>query len=394
MHSSKIIISISLIWLGLLVLYIVHSLFGDLFVTYIYHEDSYSLLNHVLEGRDDNSLEFYINKTNLLVNKIIIWILIPSFCYFIYTLSKSSPKLLNALSPWLNRHINFVCVTSLILFSILLRLPYFFTSVIGLDEGTYLLMGQSIVDGNLPYIELWDLKPPLAYAPYAITIWLFDNNIIAIRLLGAICLGIGAYFIYLSCKYIWGYQVGLIAALVSILFMSTMALGQATSLEIIITVPLMGALAILVIRGINSQTSFQIGFILSVAVLMRLNLAYLVVIIGLVLCIYPLLAKNSGTLTKNFMMYSIGGFIPLAIIVLPYAITDNLNELFKSLVELPLIYSSSQNSALQSLRSIFTETRFFGINNAILWIGFLAGIILIIKAWTNYTSERKFISKS
>ncbi len=44
-----------------------------------------------------------------------------------------------------------------------MRLPFFFPAVIDWDESTYVLMGQSILDGHVPSIEQWDDKPPLAY---------------------------------------------------------------------------------------------------------------------------------------------------------------------------------------------------------------------------------------
>jgi len=46
-------------------------------------------------------------------------------------------------------------------------LSIFFPAVIDWDESTFILMGQSIIDGHLPYVKLWDLKPPGAFAFYA-----------------------------------------------------------------------------------------------------------------------------------------------------------------------------------------------------------------------------------
>ena len=35
--------------------------------------------------------------------------------------------------------------------------------VINWDESDFILMGFSFFNGNLPYIEVWDLKPPLHF---------------------------------------------------------------------------------------------------------------------------------------------------------------------------------------------------------------------------------------
>ena len=234
-----------------------------------------------------------------------------------------------------------------------------------------------------------DLKPPLAFVPYAISIELFGKSIAGVRLIGAICLGISAYFTYRIGNHIWGHKVGFLAALMSIIFISTSRIGQVTSPEIIITMPLMGALTILVAWGINARTSFLVGLLLSVAVLIRLNLAYLVVVIGILLCAYPIFIQKRSPI-KNIIMYGLGGFIPLAIIIAPYAIAGHLDTLFKSMVVVPLVYSSVQQSAIESLKSILTDRGFFGSHNALLWIGFLGGIALLIKTWTDYTTQQKF----
>ena len=134
----------------------------------------------------------------------------------LYTYCKSPIKHLavkSGLVEWSYHHLPAVIFFSLVLFSILFRLPYFFFSTLNLDEGTFLLMGQSIVDGNLPYIELWDLKPPFAFVPYAISIELFGKSIAGVRLIGAICLGISAYFTYRIGNHIWGHKVGFLASI-------------------------------------------------------------------------------------------------------------------------------------------------------------------------------------
>ncbi len=52
---------------------------------------------------------------------------------------------------------------TLFLVSFFIRFPFFFRDYIDRDESTFILMGQSWVNGHLPYTELWDLKPPVAF---------------------------------------------------------------------------------------------------------------------------------------------------------------------------------------------------------------------------------------
>lgn len=193
----------------------------------MYYERSLPFLNEILEGRDIHPLNFYTAKADRLIYAVIICALLLSLGFLSYIYLKRPIKhfaVKSGLIESSTRHLEVVIFFTLISISILIRLPYFFHSAIGPNEATFILMGQSIVDGNLPYIELWDLKPPLAFVPYAISIWLFGKSIIAVRLLvGAICLGIASYLTYRTGNYIWGRRVGFLAALMSIVFVSTMA---------------------------------------------------------------------------------------------------------------------------------------------------------------------------
>ena len=106
----------------------------------------------------------------------------------------------------------------LLLLTIIIRFPFFFEAVIDWDESTFILMGQDIVDGNLPYTNLWDIKPPLAYIPYSIFIFLFGKNIIAIRLLGLICVFISSCITWKICNKYWNKRTAFISSSLLIIF--------------------------------------------------------------------------------------------------------------------------------------------------------------------------------
>src|SRR5262249_7831873 len=139
--------------------------------------------------------------------------------------------------------------------------------------------GQNLLDGNLPYVELWDNKPPLAFAFFA-PVFLFWKSIVAVRIVGTIFVFITAYFTYRIGSRVWYREVGLLAAIFSVVFTGLVPSGQATMTEIIALVPTIGAL-LLLIRGTVTPTSlFLTGFLLSIATLVRTNLGYLVVAVG------------------------------------------------------------------------------------------------------------------
>lgn len=95
---------------------------------------------------------------------------------------------------------SFRIILLLSLIGLILRFPYFFPAVIDWDESTFILMGQNILDGNLPYTEFWDLKPPLTFYSFAFFIFVFGKSILAIRLGGFVFLIATSYILYLIGK--------------------------------------------------------------------------------------------------------------------------------------------------------------------------------------------------
>lgn len=67
-----------------------------------------------------------------------------------------------------------------------IRLPFFFKDYIDWDESTFILMGQSVADGHLPYDHIWDLKPPLLFYIFGLIEYLFPHSLFAIRFSGTL----------------------------------------------------------------------------------------------------------------------------------------------------------------------------------------------------------------
>jgi len=381
--SKKIIIVSSLFWIGALILFAAFHLWGEVFIDDIFHERSYSFLNQLIDQRDVQPLAIYHQKANHLAANIIKLLLllsvVPSFWGII-------PPLRRRIDASETDLTNLMAFGSFLLLAFFVRMPFFFQSLIAWDESTFILMGQSLLDGNLPYVELWDNKPPLAFVPFAAFIWLFGDSIVGVRIAGAICLAVSALLTHLIAGHLWGRLAGFLSGVLTIFFVSLTPFGQATISEIIALVPLMGALKIAVRYGMAPKALFFVGFLISVAALVRLNLAYLAVVMGLFILFKQLFAEKRPPVAK-LAIYVVGGLVPIALVCIPYLLSGHLETLIKSSVLAPLQYSVSQNSAFDSL--LFHLKTGFGVDNALLWVGFLAGIGLCIVNWKNYSNSQK-----
>jgi hypothetical protein len=280
---------------------------------------------------------------------------------------------------------NSVVVTGLCLLALFLRVPFYFRSVIDWDESTFILMGQHLLDGHLPYTDLWENKPPLAFAFFAATIALW-KSIIAVRLAGTLCVVISAYSTWRVGCYIWGRQAGFFAAVLSIVFISLADSGQATMTEIIALVPATTALVVLVTRNGNHVACFLTGLLLAIATLIRLNLAYLAVVVGILIACSS--HYNGRLLINRTVSYISGGLLPLGMVMLPYIIGGQAEIFINSVFITPLQYSGSLYSPTRAL-SVLVE-KGINLSNVILWMGFVGGLAYIGMNWRDYDQQKKY----
>ncbi|TVP66905.1 MAG: phospholipid carrier-dependent glycosyltransferase [Nodularia sp. (in: Bacteria)] len=161
-------------------------------------------------------------------------------------------------------------------------------------------MGQSILDGNLPYVELWDLKPPLAFFSYALAILAFGKSIISVRLFGTLCVMSAAILTYYICRSVWSSKLSLLTAIIFIVLTGPLMDGKSVMTEHIAIVPLLGSLALLVSSDkLVNMKFFLVGLLMGSACMIRLNLAYVALIIGLS---YIKIVTHPSNISKEYLL--------------------------------------------------------------------------------------------
>ncbi len=270
-------------------------------------------------------------------------------------------------------------IVAIAITSWLIRLPFFFKDVINWDESTFILMGQSILDGHLPYTELWDLKPPLAFVAYAGFILILGKSIISIRIAGTICVILTAVLVYLSGTTIANRFSAFLAAIATAMSISLLESGQATMTEHLAIVPLTAALALIFCcKKQNLTFTFLTSILLTIAAFVRLNLGYTVVIFGCYLVVRQ--APQWRQVLHHALIYSLGCFLVIFLTYFPYLITENSQIWWTSVIVAPLRYSSDDVTIIESLRRLMTGLVNSSQNQATVgvsivnWIGGLLGI--------------------
>lgn len=286
-----------------------------------------------------------------------------------------------------------IYLAAIALISLLIRLPFFFEAVINWDESTFILMGQSLLDGHLPYTQLWDLKPPLLFVAYALFIFTLGKSIISIRLAGTLCVIVVAVLVYFCAKTLTHSTAAFLAATATTLGISVLSSGQAVMSEHVAIVPLTAALALLFLRpkpGI--KVTFAIAILLTTAALMRLNLGYTTIAVGFYLVIQNL--PRWTRMVRQAISYSLGSFLVCFLTFSPYWLTGHQQLWWLSVIVAPFNYSDSQLGKWESFRrladgliSISQNQSTLGVT-LVLWLGGFLGILVACLPQTRRFTHR------
>ncbi len=102
---------------------------------------------------------------------------------------------------------------AILAFILAIRVPTFGNPVLDFDEQLYLLIGDRMLHGQLPYVDLWDRKPVGLFAIYAlIRLLLGGEGFVQYQSVAAACVFGTAGLIFSICRRSSGHAGGLIAA--------------------------------------------------------------------------------------------------------------------------------------------------------------------------------------
>ncbi len=243
--------------------------------------------------------------------------------------------------------------------SLFVRLPFFFRDYIDRDESTFILMGQSWVDGHLPYTELWDLKPPVTFAFFTLLIYLFGKSFVVIRLIGAIMVAVTALYSYKIGLQTTTKKVSFWAALACVGLLSMFGSLQGVMSEHLSMFFFMPALYVIIAR--KSTTSYVLaGLLIGLALMTKLNLAYVAVALFCFILLNDF-KKNVlwQTLGKS-VLFGLGILSIITITILPYYQLGMVSIWWQSVVLASLKYAgSSKDSILQFLPMALFFSIFF-----------------------------------
>jgi len=142
---------------------------------------------------------------------------------------------------------------------ILLYLP-FLHEPFERDEGLYAAVAQLTLDGDLPYRDGFDLKPPLVFGWYALSFLIFGEHVWAPRLIAAVLVSATTFLVYVQGRLLFSGREALLAALAFALSTGIARFGTNANTEYFMLLPLVAGL---VTFTLGHQTGRLPWFLLS-----------------------------------------------------------------------------------------------------------------------------------
>ncbi|OIQ49101.1 hypothetical protein BerOc1_01021 [Pseudodesulfovibrio hydrargyri] len=221
----------------------------------------------------------------------------------------------------------------LLVLAFAVRFPAFYTPTIDWDESTFILFGQHILNGGLPYADYFDIKPPLLFYFFAGAIKLFGASVPAVRAAGALCVFVTAGACYFLARRMWDGRAGLLAGILCISGMSVGS-GAAVLSEAVAMAPLMVCVYLVIAENKRGWAMFLAGACMGAAVLIRSNLAYT--------CLFSapgvlfILLEDRRGFPRRASLYALGGVCVLLLTLYPFYARHALGDLYRAVVLTPL----------------------------------------------------------
>lgn len=229
--------------------------------------------------------------------------------------------------------------------------------VIDPDESTFILMGADVAKGHLPFVTQFDLKPPMIFLLIGGVLATFGKSLVAVRLLGDFLLFGTAMLTFRFARHLVSAWAALGGALIYVAFAS-MDLGQPTYSELPALFFGMAALLALVRTPVTLARAAVAGLCLALAVLSRTNLYQLPIVFGLLLLIATL-RKNAAVHPRAWLAFGLGGLVPVALMVLVYALAGQLSVLKLAMIDVPLAYAQQVGpvqAVLENIKQFYVTT--------------------------------------
>ena len=245
-----------------------------------------------------------------------------------------SPRRLSSLGSIVLRHPTrwLLLAGVLIVFAISITTSPLYQPVPGPDSGVFLYVGQQILDGKIPYKDVWDHKPPAVHYINALGLLMGGGSkwgvwtVEFLALLSAACLG------YIVMHRAFGARPAILGS-AAWLFSLPFTLGFGNEPEVYALPFQFGALYFVQRTKQNTSLAralFLVGVLTAVCLLLKQNLIGIGLSIAIVIAANRLLARDWKGLARQLTAFGIGVIGTLAAVSAYFWSQNALEEALKA----------------------------------------------------------------
>ncbi len=255
----------------------------------------------------------------------------------------------------------------------------------GLDQGLFAYFGRHILTGSVPYLDIWDSKPPAIFYIYSISFALLGDSFFSVFLSETLFLALTALLIYLLCAEVFDKTVALFAAAIYVLFSNASIFDgfwSTAQAEVFMNLPIVASFYILT-KNLRRWHFFASGVLLGLSAMFKLTALFLLP--SFILYLYlsckersPIEATGDGI--HRYTYFGIGLIIPLSICAFYFWMQGALDDMIYTLVSYSYRYSQAINQGHPFLKTSLGQViRFVYFNPTVSILSLVGLIYLLVK---------------
>lgn len=208
------------------------------------------------------------------------------------------------------------------------RIWWFTSPVLDYDEQLYSFVGQQMLLGKLPYVDIWDRKPLGLFLIFAASHALLGPSSVAYMLVGTLVSVAGAWIVYRMAEDFAGRLTALVAALLYTLGMFTFGCMGAQG-ELFMTVPCLGMARLLQTRGAALRPMMLAMLLGGLAIQIKTSAAPFCAVFGLIVLAQRWRMHRAPVrLAREAALFAMIGLLPTLAVAAFYAAVGHFDAFF------------------------------------------------------------------
>ena len=208
------------------------------------------------------------------------------------------------------------------------------------DEGMYGYLGQLAIRGFTPYVDFYEMKPPMLFYLYGLGGSIFGFTDMGLRLFALMINAISCLMIYLLLQRYINKLYALVAvAVFALLSTNPFAFGFAMVAEHLVSMFIL--VSLFFVHKNNEDDGLKFILIAGATFGLAILTKQTAIIFSTVFLVYFIIERRKKAWLKQTLLYAAGAMIPAVLVLLLLGVTGSLDEAFYWMIKYPSLYSAA-----------------------------------------------------